>query len=73
MEEQENDWIVFDRFMKIMRKAIHLDKIQCIYLSLTTVAFFIPGSLEDGICDEAYIPVLRHNLRAVGSLRLKGK
>lgn len=59
--------------MKIMRKAILLGKIQCIYLGLSAVAFFIPGSLENGICEEASIPVLRHSLRAVGSLRLKGK
>lgn len=55
MEEQENDLVVFDRLMKMMRKAIHLGRIRFINLGLRPVAFFIPGSLENGICDKAYI------------------
>lgn len=54
MEELENDSLLFDGLMQIMRKPTHL-RIKFINPGLRAVAFFIPSSLENGICDKAYI------------------
>ena len=52
MEELENDYILFEGLMQLMRKPIHLGRTKFTNLDLRSIALFISGSLENEVCDK---------------------